>query len=144
MTTTTKGPTMTTPESPATPVFAPHSPATGAQVPTEPGNGTGAHTLAAYVVRVTADCVRMDRVRCDECYWYTPPDKYDTTISLDDEGDLSETPDKHGRCVLGASEDGRPLTPDSPMYAHDSERYHAALRVLPDHACNAWQPKAGQ
>ena len=135
---------MTTPEPPAAPVFAPPGPATGAQVPTEPGNGTGAHTLAAYVVRVTADNVRMDRVHCDGCYWWSPPMSYDEHFTFSDDGELICTPDKHGRCALGASEDGQPLTPDAPMYAADSEIRSATMRVLPDHACNAWTPRAGR
>jgi hypothetical protein len=144
MTTTTKGQTM--PEAPATPASGPESAASPVSAPTVPGTGAGAHTFAAYVVRVTADNVRMDRVRCDECEHYTPPDEYDTTISWSDAAanDITETPDKHGRCAPGASAHGQPIAPDSPMYAHDYERYRAALRVRPDHACNAWTPKAGQ
>lgn len=88
-----------------------------------------AHTLAAYVVRVTTDNVRMDRVRCDGCAHYASRTgtRYDLAMY-----------DGYGFCM--ASQTGGFNQGNSPpTYATSG-----SLLVRADHACNAWTPKAGQ
>jgi hypothetical protein len=74
------------------------------------------HAIAAYVVRVTADNLRMDRVRCDGCACYVPP----------------RTGTGRGSCAY-----------EGPSFAAIAD-WTAWLLVDADHACNAWTPKAGQ
>lgn len=72
---------MTTPESPATPVFAPHSPATGAQVPTEPGNGTDARAIIAFAERIGKPLDEWQRRVVYQRFGFPSP-----SVVLDDSG----------------------------------------------------------
>lgn len=47
-----------------------------------------------------------------------------------------------GECLLARSSDGYRDNPAAPMYAKDSECYHAHLNTRPDFGCTAHEPIA--
>lgn len=71
----------------------------------------------------------MNKMRCDRCKWWTPPQK-------------QEWENSWGRCVLTISRRGEPERPGTRAVAQDYEGYHASLFAKADFGCVQWEQKA--